>query len=178
MRECMLKGYNQVDLLARSDGKNYWVEKRGKEAEPDFKTDKNMSRERLDALIQHAESLDHMIYYLDHVEDWRICETNKTISFRMPHMKKSIRGKPLGENYDKFALEKRIAEAIAFQEKELRAEQEAMRKETLEAAEEQVFVELPVGEFVADVLEETFTMGTQLQSADKDRSYARGIRIR
>lgn len=92
------------------------------------------------------------------VEDWQIRETNKTISFRMPHMKKSIRGKSLGENYDKFALEKRIAEAIAFKEKELRAEQEAMRKETLEAAEEQVFVELPVGEFVADVLEETFTM--------------------
>jgi len=34
-----------------------------------------------------------------------------------------------------------------------------MRKETLEAAEEQVFVEMPVGEFAADVLEETFTMG-------------------
>lgn len=158
MRECMLKGYNQVNLLARSDGNDYWVEKRGKEAEPDFKTDKDMIRERLDALIQHAESLDHMIYYLEHVEDWQIRETNKTISFRMPHMKKSIRGKSLGENYDKFALEKRIAEAIAFKEKELRAEQEAMRKETLEAAEEQVFVELPVGEFVADVLEETVTM--------------------
>lgn len=32
MRECMVKGYNQVNLLARSDGNNYWVEKRGKEA--------------------------------------------------------------------------------------------------------------------------------------------------
>lgn len=91
MRECMVKGYNQVNLLARSDGNNYWVEKRGKEANPDFKTDKDMIRERLDALIQHAESLDHMIYYLEHVEDWQIRETNKTISFRMPHMKKSIR---------------------------------------------------------------------------------------
>jgi hypothetical protein len=64
MRECLLKGYNQVDLLARSDGNNYWVEKRGKEANPDFKTDKDMIRDRLDALIQLAESLDHMIYYL------------------------------------------------------------------------------------------------------------------
>lgn len=158
MRECMLKGYNQVNLLARSDGNDYWVEKRGKEAEPDFKTDKDMIRERLDALIQHAESLDHMIYYLEHVEDWQIRETNKTISFRMPHMKKSIRGKSLGENYDKFALEKRIAEAIAFQEKELRAEQEAMRKETLEVANEQSLVEMPEEEFAADVLEETVTM--------------------
>ncbi len=158
MRECMLKGYNQVDLLARSDGNNYWVEKRGKEAEPDFKTDKDMIRERLDALIQHAESLDHMIYYLEHVEDWQIRETNKTISFRMPHMKKSIRGKSLGENYDKFALEKRIAEAITFKEKELMAEQEAMRKETLEVAKEQSLVEMPEEEFVADVLEETVTM--------------------
>lgn len=158
MRECMLKGYNQVDLLARSDGNNYWVEKRGKEAEPDFKTDKDMIRERLDALIQHAESLDHMIYYLEHVEDWQIRETNKTISFRMPHMKKSIRGKSLGESYDKAALEKRIAEAIALKEKELRTEQEAMRKETLEVAKEQSLVEMPVEEFAADVLEKTVAM--------------------
>lgn len=138
MRECMIKGYNQVDLLARSDGNNYWVEKRGKEANPDFKTDKDMIRERLDALIQHAESLDHMIYYLEHVEDWQIRETNKTISFRMPHMKKSIRGKSLGEKYDKAALEKRIAEVIALKEERLKAEQETMHEETLEVAEEMV----------------------------------------
>lgn len=138
MRECMLKGYNQVDLLARSDGNNYWVEKRGKEANPDFKTDKDMIRERLDALIQHAESLDHMIYYLENVEDWQIRETNKTISFRMPHMKKFIRGKSLGEKYDKAALEKRIAEVIALKEERLKAEQEVMREETFEVAEEMV----------------------------------------
>lgn len=158
MRECMIKGYNQVDLLARSDGNNYWAEKRGKEADPDFKTDKDMIRERLDSLIQHAESLDHMIYYLENVEDWQIRETNKTISFRMPHMKKSIRGKSLGEKYDKAALEKRIAEAIALKEEELRAEQEVMHEETLAVAEEQVFVEMPVEEFVAEVLEETVAM--------------------
>lgn len=151
MRECMLKGYNQVDLLARSDGNDYWVEKRGKEADANFKTDKDMIRERLDALIQHAESLDHMIYYLEHVEDWQIRETNKTISFRMSHMKKSIRGKSLGEKYDKAALEKRIAEAIALKEEELRTEQEVMRGETYEVAEEQVFVEIPMEESVKDV---------------------------
>lgn len=158
MRECMIKGYNQVDLLARSDGNNYWVEKRGKEANPDFKTDKDMIRERLDALIQHAESLDHMIYYLEHVEDWQIRETNKTISFRMPHMKKSIRGKSLVEKYDKDVLEKRIAEAIALKEEELRAEQEVMREETLDVAEKQPLVKVPVEEFGADVLEETVAM--------------------
>lgn len=158
MCECMLKGYNQVDLLARSDGNNYWVEKRGKGANPDFKTDKDMIRERLDALIQHAESLDHMIYYLEHVEDWQIRETNKTISFRMPHMKKSIRGKSLGENYDKAILEKRIAEAIALKEEELRAEQEALSEETLEVEDEQVFAEIPVEESVAEVLVETVAM--------------------
>lgn len=158
MRECLLKGYNQVDLPARSDGNNYWVEKRGKEANPDFKTDKDMIRDRLDALIQLAESLDHMIYYLEHVEDWQIRETNKTISFRMPHMKKSIRGKSLGEKYDKAVLEKRIAEVIALKEERLKAEQEAMREETLEVAEEQLLVEMPVEELVADVHEETVVM--------------------
>ena len=132
MRECMVKGYNQVNLLARSDGNNYWVEKRGKEANPDFKTDKDMIRERLDALIQHAESLDHMIYYLEHVEDWQIRETNKTISFRMPHMKKSIRGKSLGEKYDKEALEQRIEKAMEAKEEAERirkAREEAIRNE-------------------------------------------------
>ena len=79
-----------------------------------------------------------MIYYLEHVEDWQIRETNKTISFRMPHMKKSIRGKSLGEKYDKAALEKRIAEVIALKEERLKAEQEAMHEETLEVAEEMV----------------------------------------
>lgn len=158
MRECMLKGYNQVDLLARSDGNNYWVEKRGKEANPNFKTDKDMIRERLDALIQHAESLDHMIYYLEHVEDWQIRETNKTISFRMPHMKKSIRGKSLGEKYDKDVLEKRIAEAIALKEEWLKVEQEAMREETIDVAKKQPLVKVPVEEFGADVLEETVVM--------------------
>ncbi len=153
MRECMLKGYNQVNLLARSDGNDYWVEKRGKEAEPDFKTDKDMIRERLDALIQHAESLDHMIYYLEHVEDWQIRETNKTISFRMPHMKKSIRGKSLGERYDKDALENRIAEIIALKEEKLRAEQETMREETLEITKEQAFVAIPVEATAAEELE-------------------------
>ncbi len=158
MRECMIKGYNQVDLLARSDGNNYWVEKRGKEANPDFKTDKDMIRERLDALIQHAESLDHMIYYLEHVEDWQIRETNKTISFRMPHMKKSIRGKSLGEKYDKDVLEKRIAEAIALKEERLKAEQEAMREETIDVAEKQPLVKVPLEEIVAGVHEETVAM--------------------
>lgn len=153
MRECMLKGYNQVNLLACSDGNDYWVEKRGKEAEPDFKTDKDMIRERLDALIQHAESLKHMIYYLEHVEDWQIRETNKTISFRMPHMKKSIRGKSLGERYDKDALENRIAEIIALKGEKLRAEQETMREETLEITKEQAFVAIPVEATAAEELE-------------------------
>lgn len=150
MRACMLKGYNQVNLLACSDGNDYWVEKRGKEAEPDFKTDKDMIRERLDALIQHAESLDHMIYYLEHVEDWQIRETNKTISFRMPHMKKSIRGKSLGESYDKAALEKRIAEALTVKEEMIKAEQETMREEKHEVAEEQSLVKMPIEEFVQE----------------------------
>lgn len=150
MRECMLKGYNQVNLLARSAGNNYWVEKRGKKAEPDFKTDKDMIRERLDALIQHAESLNHMIYYQEHVEDWQIRETNKTISFRMPHMKKSIRGKSLGESYDKAALEKRIAEALTVKEEMIKAEQETMREEKHEVAEEQSIVKMPIEEFVQE----------------------------
>ncbi len=158
MRECMLKGYNQVDLLARSEGNDYWVEKRGKEANPDFKTDKDMIRERLDALMQHAESLDHMIYYLENVEDWQIRETNKTISFRMPHMKKAIRGKSLGEKYDKAALEKRIAEVIALKEEELRAkllwvEHEETRRETIEVTEEQSVVEMSMEEIAVKVIE-------------------------
>ena len=73
-------------------------------------------------------------------------------------MKKFIRGKSLGESYDKAALEKRITETIALKEEELRAEQEVMHEETLVVAEEQVFVEMPEEEFVADVLEKTVAM--------------------
>ena len=170
MRECMLKGYNQVDLLARSDGNNYWVDKRGKEADANFKTDKDMIRERLDALIQHAESLDHMIYYLEHVEDWQIRETNKTISFRMPHMKKSIRGKSLGEKYDKEALEKRIAEAIALKEERLKAEQETMSEETLEVAdvlEETVAMEEPAEEMVETILRDEYFVTEESKSVQE-----------
>ena len=94
-----------------------------------------------------------MIYYLEHVEDWQIRETNKTISFRMPHMKKSIRGKSLGENYDKVALENRIAEIIVLKEEKLRAEQETMREETLEITKEQAFVAIPVEATAAEELE-------------------------
>lgn len=125
MRECMVKGYNQVNLLAHSDGNNYWVEKRGKENNPDFKTDKDMIRERLDDLIEKADDLEHLTYYLENVEDWHIRVTNKTISFQMPHMKKPIRGKSLGEEYDKASLEQRI-------EKVIEAKEEAERKRRLE----------------------------------------------
>jgi hypothetical protein len=55
MQECMVRGYNQVNLLARSGANNYWVEKRGKENNPDFKTNKDMIRERLDDLIEKAD---------------------------------------------------------------------------------------------------------------------------
>lgn len=166
----MIKGYNQVDLLARSDGNDYWVEKRGKEADANFKTDKDMIRERLDALIQHVESLDHMIYYLEHVEDWQIREANKNISFRMPHMKKSIRGKSLGESYDKAALEKRITEFNALKEEELMAEQEAMREETLEAAEvleETVAMEEPAKEMVETILEDEYFVTEESKSVQE-----------
>jgi DNA repair exonuclease SbcCD ATPase subunit len=80
MQECMVRGYNQVNLLARSGANNYWVEKRGKENNPDFKTNKDMIRERLDDLIEKADDLEHLTYYLENVEDWHIRVTNKTIS--------------------------------------------------------------------------------------------------
>lgn len=159
-----------MDLLARSDGNDYWVEKRGKEADANFKTDKDMIRERLDALIQHVESLDHMIYYLEHVEDWQIREANKNISFRMPHMKKSIRGKSLGESYDKAALEKRITEFNALKEEELMAEQEAMREETLEAAEvleETVAMEEAAEEMVETILEDEYFVTEESKSVQE-----------
>lgn len=133
----MLRGYNQVNLLARSDANNYWVEKRGKENNPDFKTDKDMIRERLDDLIEKADNLQHLTYYLENVEDWHIRVTNKTISFQMPRMKKSIRGKSLGEQYEKAALEQRIEKVIAAKEDTERArrlEAERIKQEREEAS--------------------------------------------
>lgn len=136
MQECMVRGYNQVNLLARSDANNYWVEKRGKENNPDFKTDKDMIRERLDDLVEKADDLEHLTYYLENVEYWNIRVTNKTISFQMLHMRKPIRGKSLGEAYDKAALEQRIEKAIEAKEeveRERRLEAERIRQAREEA---------------------------------------------
>ena len=137
MQECMVRGYNQVNLLARSDANNYWVEKRGKENNPDFKTDKDMIRERLDDLVEKSDDLEHLTYYLENVEYWHIRVTNKTISFQMPHMRKPIRGKSLGEAYDKAALEQRIEKAIEAKEeveRERRLEAERIRQAREEAS--------------------------------------------
>ena len=68
----------------------------------------------------------------------------------MPHMKKSIRGKSLGESYDKAALEKRIAEALTVKEEMIKAEQETMREEKHEVAEEQSLVKMPIEELVQE----------------------------
>ncbi len=78
-------------------------------------------------------------------------------------MKKSIRGKSLGENYDKAALEKRIVETLALKEERLKAEQEAMR----EVAEEQNVTEITKEEVVEDVLEKSVMVEDSAEKMDE-----------
>ena len=94
MRECILRGYNQVDLLARSDGNNYWVEKRGKEESLMAKAGRGQTRRdskrrglrpresvRADGKYQYKYHIDgkpHFVY------SWRLEPTDKLPKGKKP----------------------------------------------------------------------------------------------
>ena len=94
MRECILRGYNQVDLLARSDGNNYWVEKRGKEENLMAKAGRGQTRRdskrrvlrpgesvRADGKYQYKYHIDgkpHFVY------SWRLEPTDKLPKGKKP----------------------------------------------------------------------------------------------
>ena len=128
MDECRKRGLNQVDLFRSKVREDYWVQKRGLEKEPDFMTDKEKLRIYVDAALPYATSMEHFskVLYEKYEVTTRI--TNQTISFKLANAKQAIRGKRLGDDYTKPALEERRPKL--FQE---RLETEAKKKAELDS---------------------------------------------
>ncbi len=109
MDRCRAWGLQQVDLFSSKVREDYWVRRRGLEKNMDFLSDKEKFRELLDIEIGLAKDFDDFISNLKlYSIECRV--TNKTISFKNPGMKQAIRGKRLGDEYDKARIEQRIAE--------------------------------------------------------------------
>lgn len=128
MDECRKHGLNQVDLFRSKVRDDYWVQKRGLEKEPDFLTDKDKLRIFVDAALPYATSMEHLAEILLEKYDVTTRITNQTISFKLAGSKQAIRGKRLGDDYTKSALEERMP--TLFQE---RLETEAKKKAELDA---------------------------------------------
>lgn len=128
MDECRKRGLNQVDLFHSKIREDYWVQKRGLEKDHDFITDKDKLRIYVDAALPYATSMEHFakILYEKYEVTTRI--TNQTISFKLASAKQAIRGKRLGDDYTKPALEERMPKL--FQE---RLETEAKKKAELDS---------------------------------------------
>ncbi len=109
MDRCRAWGLHQVDLFSSKVREDYWVKKRGSAKSEGFVTDKESLREILDIEICVAKDFDD---FVDNLKMYSVeCRvTNKTISFKNPGMKQAIRGKRLGDEYDKVRIEQRIAE--------------------------------------------------------------------
>jgi hypothetical protein len=112
MDECRSRGLNQVDLFSSKVREDYWVQKRGTGKVADFVSDKEFLRSFIDMEIETVSSLDELGKKLDDIFGIEVRITNKTISFKEPNRKQAIRGKRLGDDYDKRRIEERIKEAI------------------------------------------------------------------
>lgn len=127
MRQCLLLGYGQVDLLTKKHTDNYWVEKRLMDKNVSdgvgVTSNKEVIRNAIEKLLPSVDSFEQMVEFLKGIYGWKIRVTDKTVTFATADMKKGIRGNKLGEGYGKADLVKRIEHAVA----ERKAEQEARR---------------------------------------------------
>ena len=127
MRQCLLLGYGQVDLLTKKHTDNYWVEKRliDKNASDGVgvTSNKELIRNTIEKLLPSVDSFEQMVEFLKGIYGWKIRVTDKTVTFATADMKKGIRGNKLGEGYGKAELIERIEHAVA----ERKAEQEERR---------------------------------------------------
>ncbi|MDO4556449.1 MAG: hypothetical protein Q4B70_15120, partial [Lachnospiraceae bacterium] len=97
------------------------------------------------------DSLDEFVKRMDELFAVEVRVTNKTISFKASNRKQSIRGKRLGDDYDKARIEERIKEAVL--------EREYSRKQkTQEQAR--------VGKYPANIIEN----GKQELEEDNDKN--------
>lgn len=110
MEQCRLRRLRQVDLFSAKVRDDYWVNRRGKESNPDFKPSKEVLRETIDATIEYSNTLEEFVNKMDSDYGVKIRLTRETISYQSKEMGKPIRGKRLGDEYDRARLEARIME--------------------------------------------------------------------
>ena len=127
MRQCLLLGYGQVDLLTKKHTDNYWVEKRlmDKNASDGVgvTSNKELIRNTIEKLLPSVDSFEQMVEFLKGIYGWKIRVTDKTVTFATADMTKGIRGNKLGEGYGKTELVERIEHNV----EERKAEQKAQR---------------------------------------------------
>lgn len=146
MRQCLLLGYGQVDLLTKKHTDNYWVEKRlmDKNASDGVgvTSNKELIRNTIEKLLPSVDSFEQMVEFLKGIYGWKIRVTDKTVTFDTADMKKGIRGNKLGEGYGKAELVERIAKIVkereAANEARRIAEEEARVKSEAAAREEAI----------------------------------------
>lgn len=154
MRRCLIRGYEQVDLLTKKHRDNYWVEKRLMESNAKegigATSNKEIIRNTIDKFIPAVKSFEQLVECLTNIYGWNIRVTDKTVTFTMPDMKRGVRGNKLGEGYGKAELIERIDAAVkekaALDAKRL-AEENA-RAEAMRIAEEKAKAEAEAREKV------------------------------
>lgn len=116
MRRCLIRGYEQVDLLTKKHRDDYWVEKRLMESNAKdgigATSNKEIIRNTIDKFIPAVKSFEQLVECLTNIYGWNIRVTDKTVTFTMPDMKRGIRGNKLGDGYGKSELIERIDIAV------------------------------------------------------------------
>ena len=116
MRRCLIRGYEQVDLLTKKHRDDYWVEKRLMESNVKdgigATSNKEIIRNTIDKFIPAVKSFEQLVECLTNIYGWNIRVTDKTVTFTMPDMKRGIRGNKLGDGYGKSELIERIDIAV------------------------------------------------------------------
>lgn len=154
MRRCLIRGYEQVDLLTKKHRDDYWVEKRLMESNAKdgigATSNKEIIRNTIDKFIPAVKSFEQLVECLTNIYGWNIRVTDKTVTFTMPDMKRGIRGNKLGDGYGKAELIERID--IAVKEKATieakRIAEENARAEAMRIAEERAKAEAEAREKV------------------------------
>ena len=116
MRRCLIRGYEQVDLLTKKHRDDYWVEKRLMESNAKdgigATSNKEIIRNTIDKFIPAVKSFEQLVECLTNIYGWNIRVIDKTVTFTMPDMKRGIRGNKLGDGYGKSELIERIDIAV------------------------------------------------------------------
>ena len=149
MDKCKQLGLRQVDLLSSKHTDHYRVKERleEKERKTGIKqlSDKDMIRQTIDGLIPEFEELHDLINCLQDDYGWKIRVTPQTISYKMPGMKRPIRGKRLGKDYEFVGLIMRFVDQQIKREEEQEAKEKAEREAKTEVVQpDERYVDEPI----------------------------------